>query len=581
LLNREVAEYFERIADLLQIKGEAIYRVLAYRRAGESIRALSRGVKQIAQEGELESIPGVGKAIAEKIDELLSTGKLEFYEKLTAEVPENLPDLLKVEDVGPKKVSRFWKELGITSIEELEKAARAGKLKQLSGMGPRSEEKIIASIEALGKRTNDRHLLGDASSAAGRLLRQLRELDVVENVEIAGSLRRWKETIGDLDIVVASTSSQEVMNAFVDFPEIGRVRGKGDTKTSVELVDGLKVQLWVQSPDRFGSTLQYATGSASHNVKLREVALSKGLSLSEHGFKTDDGEEILCNAETDVYETLGIDWIPPAMREDRGEIQFALENQVPDLITVKDLRGELHAHSDWSDGHATIEEMALAARKLGLSYLVISDHSRSLGIASGLSIEKLWEQKDVIERVQEKVGKKIRLLHGTEVEILADGSLDYPDDVLEQLDFVIASLHSSLRQSKSKITKRFLGAIENPHIDCIGHLTGRLLGKRDPAELELDLLLKAAAEHDVVLEINAHHDRLDLKDIHARRAIELGVKLAINTDAHRPEHFEMRKFGVGTARRAWVTPDSVVNSWPRAKFLKWLAKRNSATGATS
>lgn len=574
MLNREVAEYFERIADLLQIKGEAIYRVLAYRRAGESIRALSRGVKQIADEGELEKIPGVGKAIADKIGELLSTGKLEFYEKLTAEVPDTLPDLLKIEDVGPKKVARFWKELGITSVKELEKAANGGKLQNLSGMGPRSEAKILASIQALEKRRNDRHLLGDALSAAERLLERLKSLDFVVEAELAGSLRRWRETIGDLDLVVASGANQEVMDAFVGFPEIGRVRGKGTTKTSVELVDGLKVQLWVQSPDRFGSTLQYATGSASHNVKLREYALSKGLSLSEHGYKAEDGTEILCSDESEVYEALGISWIPPAMREERGEIQAAIENQLPDLIDVKDLRGELHAHSDWSDGHATVEEMALAARKMGLTYLVISDHSRSLGIASGLSIEKLWEQRDEIKRVQKEIGKKIHLLHGSEVEILADGSLDYPDEVLEQLDFVIASLHSSLRQSNSKITERFLGVIRNPHVDCIGHLSGRLLGKRDPADLDLDTVLTAASEHDVILEINSHPDRLDLNDIHARRAVELGVKLAINTDAHRPEHYDMRIFGVGTARRAWVTPKSVVNAWPRAKFLKWLQARN-------
>ena len=409
---------------------------------------------------------------------------------------------------------------------------------------------------------------------ADRLLNKLRTIDGVEEAELAGSLRRWRETIGDLDLVVASNANQEVMDAFVEFPEIGRVRGKGTTKTSVELVDGLKVQLWVQSRERFGTTLQYATGSAAHNVKLRELAKSKGLSLSEHGFKAEDGTEVLCAEDAEVYEALGIQWIPPEMREDRGEIQAGIEGSLPELIEVKDLRGELHAHSDWSDGHASIEEMALAARKLGMTYLVITDHSRSLGIASGLSIEKLWEQKLEIERVQEKIGKKIKLLHGSEVEILADGSLDYPDEVLEQLDLVYASLHSSLRQSKTKITDRFIRTIQNPHVDCIGHLSGRLLGKREPADFDLDSILTAAAKHNVVLEINSHDDRLDLNDINARRAVELGVKLAITTDAHRPEQYATRVFGVGTARRAWVTPKSVVNAWPRAKFLKWLQARN-------
>lgn len=574
MINREVAEYFEKIADLLQIKGEAIYRVLAYRRAGESIRALSRGVNKIAEEDELEAIPGVGKAIAAKINELLTTGKLEFYERLITEVPESLPELLRVEDVGPKKVARFWKELGITSIEDLDKAARSGDVQKLSGMGPRSETKILESIEALRQRQSGRHLLGTVMTMADRLLNKLRTIDGVEEAALAGSLRRWRETIGDLDLVVASNANQEVMDAFVEFPEIGRVRGKGTTKTSVELVDGLKVQLWVQSPERFGTTLQYATGSAAHNVKLRELAQSKGLSLSEHGFKAEDGTEVLCAEDAEVYEILGIQWIPPELREDRGEIQAGIDGSLPELIEVKDLRGELHAHSDWSDGHASIEEMALAARKLGMTYLVITDHSRSLGVANGLSIEKLWEQKLEIERVQEKIGKKIILLHGSEVEILADGSLDYPDEVLEQLDLVFASLHSSLRQSKKKITDRFIRTIQNPHVDCIGHLSGRLLGKRDPADFDLDSILTAAADYNVVLEINSHQDRLDLNDINARRAVELGVKLAITTDAHRPEQYATRVFGVGTARRAWVTSKSVVNAWPKAKFLKWLQARN-------
>ena len=572
--NREIAEVFEKIADLLQIKGEAIYRVLAYRRAGESIRALSQRVVQIAEESRLQDIPGVGAAIAAKIDELLSTGKMEFFEILTAEVPETLPDLLRVEGLGPKKVARLWKELGITSLEELETAANAGKLQKLDGMGSRSEAKILASLEALGKRQYNRHLLDVVQPVAAQLLERLRKIDGAVEAEVAGSLRRYKETIGDLDLVVASDANELVMDEFVQFPEIGRIGGKGPTKTSVELVDGLRVQLWVQSPERFGSTLQYATGSQAHNVKLRELALSKGLSLSEHGFKTDEGDEILCSKETDVYKTLGIGWIPPAMREARGEIGAALEDRLPKLVTVKDLRGELHAHSNWSDGHASIEEMALAARKLGITYLVITDHSRSLGVARGLSIERLWEQKAEIEQVQEKLGNNIRILHGSEVEILADGSLDYPDEVLEQLDVVFASLHSSLRQPKEKITTRFLSAVENPHVDFIGHLSGRLLGKRDPADLDVDVILNAAAEHGVGLEINSHTDRLDLNDIHARRAVELGVKLAITSDAHRTEHFDLRSFGVGIARRAWVTPESIVNTLPRSKFLKWLKSRN-------
>lgn len=571
--NREMGEVFEQVADLLEIKGEAIYRVLAYRRASETLRTLGRDVKEISQEGTLEQIPGVGKAIASKIDELVETGKLEFYEKLVKEIPPGLVDVLRVGDVGPKKAARFWKELGITSIADLKKAAKAGKLRELSGMGEKSEARILDSIEILKRRKDDRILLGIARPIARRLIEQLLEVDGVHKAESAGSLRRWRETIGDLDIIVAAEDSAKVMETFIGFPEIGRIRGQGEIKTSVELVDGLRVQVWVHPPERFGSALQYATGSQAHNVRLRELALSQSLSLSEHGFKREDGGEILCADEEEVYETLGLPWISPELREDRGEITAAKEDRLPELVNLDRLRGELHAHSNWSDGSLSLKDMVEAARDRGMDYIAITDHSKSLGIANGLSVERLMEQKKELAKVQKSIGDKITIFHGAEVEILADGRLDYSDEVLQSLDIVVASLHTSLRQSKEKITSRLLKAIQNPHVDIIGHPTGRLIGKREPAELDMEKIIQAAGEAGVCLEINANPERLDLNDVHARMALDAGIQLGIHTDAHHPDHFDFQQYGVGVARRAWATKDRVLNTWTTNKLKKWLKAR--------
>jgi DNA polymerase (family 10) len=571
--NQEIAEYFSRIADLLSIKGESSYRIMAYRRASESILSLSQDVEDLWREDALEDIPSVGDAISTKIDELLSTGKMSFYEKLIGEVPESLIDVLSVPDVGPKKAALFWEELGVTTVDELEEMARSEELRRLPGVGERSEEKILKNIEALKRRQTDRVSIGVARPLAEAFISRLMAMEEVKDAQFAGSLRRWRETVGDLDLVVGTNSPGEVGDAFLAFPEIADVRGRGETKISVELKDGMRAQLWLHPPERFGSALQYATGSQAHNIRLRELALDQGLSLSEHGFKKEDGSEILCAEESAVYTTLGLDWIPPEMREDRGELKAARSGGLPDLITEVDLKGEIHAHSDWSDGANTIEEMMEAAVDAGLQYLVITDHSQSLGIANGLSVDRLRRQRERIDSINEKTENQIRLLQGAEVEILADGQLDYPDDVLEGLDVVFASVHSSLRQSREKITRRFLSAIDNPRVDVIGHLTGRLIGRRDPSDLDVEAILKAAAEKGVALEINSHPDRLDLNDVHARRALDLGCLLAICTDAHRPEHFDHRMYGVGTARRAWATAESVINAWPVDRLLEWLNER--------
>jgi DNA polymerase (family X) len=572
--NRELAETFQLIGDLMEIKGEIIYKILAYRKASDSLLNLGRDINDYYREGELTSIPGVGKAIAEKIEELLDTGKLEFLEKLKQEVPAGLAEMLKVPDLGPKKVALFWKEAGIDSLAKLESAARAGKLRKLPGMGEKSEAKILAGIAALGRRTQ-RHPLETAYPAALELLAYLRQAPGVVAAEAAGSLRRMRPTVGDLDILAASNDPKQVMQAFVTHPQVLEVTGHGEMKSSVEFQNGLRAQLWVQPPERFGTALVYATGSKDHNVRLRELALDMGLSLSEKSFLKEDGSEITCAKEEEVYEVLGLPWIPPELREDRGEVQAAKAGQLPQLLERDHIVSELHTHSTWSDGKNTIREMALAARERGLKVLAVTDHSAGLGITGGLSIEQLWEQRAEIEAVQKELGDSLRLLHGTEVEIKADGELGFPDEVLAKLDIVIASIHVGLRQPREQITERMLKALRNPHVDIIGHPTGRLIPNREGADLDMEAVFAAAAEEGVALEINAHPRRLDLEDVYARRAIEKGIRLSVNTDAHSPADLDLMHFGIATARRGWVQPQDVLNTWEPGRLLDWLAERGA------
>ena len=570
--NQQLAESFTLIANLLEIKGEVIYKILAYRKAADSLENLGRDVNDIWREGKLTEIPGVGKAIAEKIDELLSTGKLVFLEKLSAEVPPSLVELLQVPDLGPKKAAVFWKQLGITTLTELEAAAREGKLRHLPGMGEKSEGRILAGIEAVARRT-DRIPLGKAWPYAQELLAQLRALPAVTAAEVAGSLRRMRATVGDLDLLVAASDSAQVMQAFTGHPDVLRVLGQGETKASVEFSHNLRAQLWVHPPDRFGTALQYATGSKDHNVRLRELALKKGLSLSDQSFLRQDGTEILCATEEEVYKLLDLPWVPPELREDRGEVQAAVAGKLPTLIGLSDVLAELHAHSTWSDGKLSIREMANAARQRGLKVLAITDHSGGLGVAGGLKAEDLGKQRLEIDAVQSELGDSLLLLQGCEVEIRADGTLDYPDEVLAQLDIVIASLHVSLRQPREQVTQRMLNTIRNPHVDIIGHPTGRMIPNREGADLDMDAVLAEAAKQGVALEINAHPSRLDLDDIYARRAAELGILLCINTDAHSASDFDMLFFGVATARRGWIKPNDVINTWETQRLLDWLKAR--------
>jgi DNA polymerase (family 10) len=571
--NRELAETFTLIADLLEIKGEIIYKTLAYRKAAESLTSLGRDAKEYWKEGKLEDIPGVGEAIAEKIDELLSTGKLGFLEKIEAEIPPGLAGWLQVPGLGPKKVALIWKELGITQLADLEKAAREGKLRGLPGMGEKSETQIITGIESLGRRSG-RIPLGRAWPLAQEIIAVLKGVEGVVAAEPAGSLRRMRPTVGDLDILLAAKDSGPVMEAFTSLPGVLRVLSKGEFKSSIEFTDGVRAQLWVHPPEEFGTALLYATGSKDHNVRLREMALAKGLSLSDHNFaKTDGSGEILCATEEEVYAVFGLPWIPPELREDRGEIQAAKAGKLPKLIEIKDIRADLQTHSNWSDGKLSMLEMAKAAAKRGIKVIAFTDHSVSLGVTGGLSMERHAEQQKEIEAAQKELGDSIRILHASEVEIKADGTLDYPDEFLASLDLVVASMHTGLRQPREKVTQRTINAIRNPHVDIIGHPTGRLIPEREGADLDMDAILAAAAETGVALEINAHPSRLDLDDVYARRAKELGIPISINTDAHSEPDLDMLHFGIATARRAWLTAEEVINTWPSEKLLKWLKQR--------
>lgn len=571
--NQQLADKLNLIANLLEIKGEVVFKIRAYQRAAESLTSLGTDASDLLANGTLTDVPGIGKAISEKIQELLATGKLEFLENLSQEVPPSLVSMLQIPDMGPKKVSLVWKQLNLTTVEELEAAARAGKLRDLPGMGEKSEQKILAGIESL-KRRSGRIPLGIILPFVESIIHELQSVPGVHQIAPAGSIRRRRSTVGDIDLLVSTDDSQAVMQVFVSHPSVVRIIGHGSTKSSVEFSNGLRAQLWAHPKNRFGTALQYATGSKDHNVQLRELAQSINLSLSEHAFLTSSGEEITCETEEMVYQNLGLPWIPPELREGRGEIQAARNGKLPRLIDIPDIIAELHTHSTWSDGRVAMREMVQAAVERGYKVIAVTDHSHSLGIVQGVKPEDLINQRKEIEQLRAEFGDQITILHGVEMEIKADGSLDYSDDILAWLDIVIASLHVSLRQPREQITQRLLNAIKNPHVDIIGHPTGRLLPDREGADLDFGQVLSAAAGSGVALEINANPNRLDLDDIYARQAAEMGIPLAINTDAHHPDHMAYLSYGVGVARRAWVEPVQVLNSWSPADLLQWLKKRS-------
>lgn len=580
LTNREIADIFETCADMLQLRGDNIHRVLSYRRASETIRALPRDLRAISAEGGLTDLTNVGKVIAAKIDEMLDTGELDFYNRLKAEIPEGLVDIMHINGVGPKKAKLFWEQLDITTVEALQKAAEENKLVDLSGMGKKSQQKILDGIEALSRQTG-RTSIGDALPAAQAILDMLMELPEALEGEIAGSIRRGRETIGDVDLLIASDNATPIMDTFVNMENVARILGHGPTKSSVELHSGLQVDVRVLEKARWGTALNYFTGSQAHNVRMRQIALDQGLSLNESALSPIDenkniienAEKIYCDTEEKVYQTLGLQYVPPELREDQGEIEAAKDHTLPNLITRADIISDLHMHTTYSDGKLSVREMAEACKKRGHQYIVITDHSRSLGIANGLSIERLMEQMEEIHQVNQDMGDDFHMLAGTEMDIKADGTMDYPDEILEKLDFVIASLHVSLQQSREQTTQRLLNAIRNPNIDMIGHPSARQIPNREPVNADWDAVFQAASEHRTILEINANPVRLDLKPELARLAKDMGILLAINSDAHNEAHLDLMDFGIMNARRAWIEPKHIVNTWSFEKFSNWVHNR--------
>jgi DNA polymerase (family X) len=576
LTNKEIAQVFANIADILEVQGESKFKFLSYRRASEVIPELPRDLQAYIDDGTLRDIPGVGKAIGDKITELVQTGKLEYYEARKAEVPLSVLDIMRINGVGPKKAKLFWDELNITTIAELKEAAEQGKLAGLAGMGKKSEQKVLDGIEAMSRRS-DRTPLGTALPIAQRILDLLLTLPEAQEGVVAGSIRRGRPTIGDVDILISSDNPQPIMDAVVGMEGVARVLGHGDTKSSVELHNGLQVDVRVLARKNWGAALQYFTGSQAHNIKIREIARQYGYSLNEEALRpcNEDGslkpesDYVFCETEQEVYEKIGLQWIPPEIREDAGEIELAQKGALPNLITISDIQSDLHMHTTYSDGVLSVREMAEAAQQRGMKYIVITDHSQSSFQAGGLKPEEVLAQQVEVRKVNDEMGDEFQVLHGIELDIKADGSLDYEDDVLKQLDFVVASLHISLQQDRDKITQRLLNAIQNPHVDCIGHLTARLISRRDPVQVDMDAVMDAALKHGVALEINANPERLDLDSQYVRLAVQKGLLLSINTDAHSASMMDARIFGVMTARRGWAEAKHVINTWSYEKFYEW------------
>ncbi len=570
--NTAIAKVFSDIADLLELKGENAFKIRAYQKVVRAIEHYPKEIKIMIDEGEdLRSIPGVGDAIAKKTIELVTTGKLEYYERLKAEFPEGITNLLAIPGIGPKTANKLSTELGITSVDALEQAIHDGQVASLFRLGDKTAGNILQQIQAL-RRKDQRIPIGEALPIVEEILGSLRPIPGVRNLTYAGSLRRFRETLGDIDLMGTADDPKEVIDTFVALPQIGQVLAQGSTKASAIVAGGLQVDLRMVEHDSFGSLLQYFTGSKQHNISLRERGRRQGLKLSEYGITSLDTDKLEKFAvEEDFYHRLGLQYIPPELREAQGEVERAEQGTLPNLVELSDIKGDLHMHTDWSDGHNSLEEMALAAKKLGYQYIAITDHSGGRGIAHGLDEERLRKQMAEIRALNEHLDG-IHIFSGIEVDIRADGSLDLPHDILSDLDIVIGAVHSAMNQDEGKMTRRVLSAVENPDVDIIAHPSCRLLGQREPVAIDLEAIFWAAAKNNKVLEINAMPARLDLNDIHAFRAREMGVKLAIGTDAHSVTHLGFMRFGVSVARRAWCESLHILNTSPLEGILALLGR---------
>ena len=570
--NLEIASIFGNMADLLEIKGANPFRVRAYRNARSSLEDLTDNVEEIAKRDSLKDISGIGKDLAAKIVEYIQTRRIQAFEDLKQELPIGLVNIVSISTIGPKTARAIFDETGVSSVEDLEKLAASEELLSVPGIKKKTLENIVRGI-ALYKRRKGLFLLGHALPVAKRICETL--ASITDQVAYAGSLRRMRETVHDVDILAASTNPRKIMKEFVSLPMVERVLVNGETKTSVLIADDLQVDLRVVEPDSWGAALAYFTGSKQHNIRLRERAIKRSLKLNEYGLYDAADNVIAGRDEEEIYRALDLPWIPPVLREDRGEIEAALDGNLPELVSPDDIQGDLHMHTTWSDGALSTEAMVEAARGCGYKYVAITDHSKSLGVAGGLSNEDLLEHAKEIHELDSKL-TDFRVLAGTEVDIRADGTLDYPDDILAELDFVVASVHSGFRQDKETMTRRVVRAIRNPHVRVIGHPTGRLIGDRDSYELDFDEVMSEAARTGTCLEVNAHYHRLDLGDVLCRKAREAGVKVVISTDSHNAENLENLPYGVATAQRGWLRPDDVLNTQPVDDVLRFKTQHGAS-----
>lgn len=572
MTNAEIAAALEELGVLYELDGAVKYRVLAYGTAAKAIRESPVSVADLAAAGRATEIPGVGKTLAEKIDALLATGEIPAAVKLKAKFPPSLIEVTRVPGVGPKTARRLFDELGVTTLDDLRAAAEGERIREMKGLGPKAEKNVLAGLERLGEpgEGSGRVLLSMARPIAEELARALREHPAADRVEVAGSVRRWAETCKDIDLIATAEEPQALAEHLVASPLIAAAGKPGPNGVRAQTQNGISVDLRIVAPQAFGNLLQHFTGSAAHNVQLREDAVARGLSVSEHGItEVESGKVDLCASEEAVYERLGYAYIEPELREGRGELKAAREGKLPRLVSLDDINGDLHAHTTLSDGRNTLEEMAEAGRERGYAYMAITDHSASHGFGDHVTEERLWERID--EVADWNKGKRgFRLLAGSEVNIGLDGSLDYSEDVLAGLDWVIASVHTSFAISEKEMTARVLAAIENPYVDCVGHLTGRLIGRREPYGIDVEAVAEAAAANGTMIEINGNPNRRDLSEHHARLASEAGVTIVLNTDAHGVDTLNNMDYAVATARRAWLTAADIANtrSWTDFKKLR-------------
>lgn len=562
--NYAIARVFTRIADLMEIQGQNAFKIRAYRNAAQTMQELTESLEVLAERDELENVPGIGEAIAQKTRDILATGTTKLYENLKAEVPETLIGLLDLPGFGPKKIQTAWKELGVRNLDDLERAAAEHKVRTLPGMGEKSEGKLLEALAAF-RRRKERLPIGLALPYAEGLARLFLQTGAFERLELAGSLRRRQDLVGDYDFIASAKDPAAAVEAFAGHSEVREVQERGEGYVKAIAQNGAPLELRVVEPPAFAGVWHRATGSAAHLEALERLAAEKGLNLAEI--------QAGAGSEEEIYAALGLPSIPPELREGRGEVEAARDGRLPKLIEVRDIRGVLHAHSTWSDGSASIDRMATAARELGFAFHAVTDHSQALGIARGLNPERLRQQIAEIDALNATFSDRFRVLKGIECDILPDGTMDLPLDLLAELDVVVASVHSQQRQDRETITARVVKALESGVVDILAHPTGRILGMRDPQDLDLDRVMDAALANKVALEINAYPDRLDLNDLQARQAKERGLLITINPDAHRPEHLSLYEYGICQARRAWLEADDVINTWPLDRLLQWLHGR--------